>query len=134
MAPFVFVVITVNPVSKLDAYPLPHVEDLFTALSGGQLSYQQLLLDDESKKFTTINTTRGLFQYQRLPFGILSAPTTFQRTMDSLLQGLPNVLDGILVTGVNEDNHLCNLDRVMDHLESAGLTLKQSNCVYDRIS
>ena len=131
--------VTVNAVSKLDAYPLPHVEDLFTALSGGQLfskldlshAYQQLLLD-ESKKFTTINTTRGLFQYQCLPFGISSAPTIFQRTIDSLLQGLPNVivyLDDILVTGVNKD-HLCNFNHVMDRLEPAGLTLKQSKCVF----
>ena len=29
--------VTVNAVSKLDAYPLPRVEDLSTALSGGQL-------------------------------------------------------------------------------------------------
>ena len=52
--------------------------------------------------------------------------------MDSLLQGLPNVivyLDNILVTGVNED-HFRNLNCVMDCLESAGLTLKQSKCVF----
>ena len=129
--------VTVNAESKLDAYPLPRV-DLFTALSGGQLfsnldlshDYQQLLLNDESKKFTTINTTRGLFQYECLPFGISSAPVILQRTMDSLLQGLSNVivyLDNILVTGINEDDHLYNLNR---HLELAGLTLKQSKCVF----
>ncbi len=82
--------VTVNAVSKLDSYPLPRVDDLFTAMSGGKLftkldlshAYQQLPLAEESKKYTTINTTKGLFQYERLPFGISSAPAIFQRTMD----------------------------------------------------
>ena len=56
--------------------------------------------------------------------------------MDSLLQGLPNVivyLDNILVKGVNED-HLRNLNRVMDRLGSARLTLKESKCVLMTVS
>ena len=86
--------LTVNRASKLDSYPLPRIEDLFTAMTGGekftkldlQHAYQQLVLDDESKPYTVINTHKGLFQYNRLPFGISSAPAIFQRTMDSLMQ------------------------------------------------
>ena len=133
--------VTVNAVSKLDSYPLPRVEDLFTAMSGGKLftkldlshAYQQLLLDAESRKYTTINTTKGLFQYQRLTFGVSSAPAIFQRTMDSLLQDLPRVvvyLDDVLVTGVSEENHLENLNCVLERLEAAGVTLKESKCVF----
>ena len=70
--------ITVNAVAKLETYPLPKVEDLFAALSGGVLfskqdlshAYQQLALEEDSRKYTNINTTKGLFQYLRLPFGI----------------------------------------------------------------
>jgi hypothetical protein len=59
--------VTVNAVSKLDSYPLPRVEDLFAAMSGGVLftkldlshAYQQLLLENESKKYTTINTSKA---------------------------------------------------------------------------
>ena len=45
-------------------------------------AYQQLLLSKESKQFTTINTHKGLFRYNRLPYGISSAPGIYQRVMD----------------------------------------------------
>ena len=80
-----------------------------------------------------VYTTKGLFQFERLPFGVSAAPAIFQRIMESLLQDLPRVtvyLDDILVAGVNEEDHLANLDRVMARLESAGLTLKKSKCLF----
>ena len=92
-----------------------------------------LVVDEESKKYTTINKHRGLFQYNRLPFGISSVPAIFQRIMDSLLQGLPQVavyLDDILITGENDHEHLHNLDQVLEQLEKAGLRLKHSKCVF----
>ena len=77
--------LTVNRVSKLDRYPIPKIADLFTELSGGTTftkldmsqAYQQLELDDQSKSYAVINTHRGLFRYNRLPFGISSAPGIF---------------------------------------------------------
>ena len=132
--------VTINRALILDTYPLPRVEDLFSALSGGTVfskldlshAYLQLPLDDASKPYTTISTHKGLFQYERLPFGIASAPSIFQRTMESLLSGLPDVcvyIDDILVSGTTED-HLHNLDSVLTRLESAGLTLKKSKCTF----
>ena len=69
---------------------------IFAALSGGQafstldLSHAYLQVED-CKKFLTINTHKGLFMFNRLPFGVASAPAIFQRIMDSLLQGLSGV-------------------------------------------
>ena len=68
-----------------------------------------MLLSDSSKKYTTINTTKGLFEYKRLPFGISSAPA---------------ILPGVIVYLDN------NLDKVMDCLKSAGVTLKQPKCIF----
>ena len=62
-----------------------------------------------------------------------SAPAIFQRTMDSLLQGIPHVaayLDDILITGEDDQEHLRNLDAVLCRLETAGLRLKQSKCAF----
>ena len=62
---------TANQVSKLDCYPIPKIEDLFSQLAGGKSftkldlsqDYQQICLDVESKPYVTINTHKGLFQY-----------------------------------------------------------------------
>lgn len=133
--------ITVNKASTLDKYPIPKIDDLFATLAGGKTftkldmshAYQQLLLDEESKQYVTINTHKGLFQYNRLPFGVSSAPAIFQRTMDSLLQGIPHVavyLDDILITGKTNDEHLKNLDEVLRRFDQAGLRLKCEKCVF----
>lgn len=51
----------------------------------------KLPLSDESKQYVVINTHKGLFQYNRLPFGVSSAPAIFQRFMEALLQGIKGV-------------------------------------------
>ena len=133
--------LTVNKVSKLEKYPIPKIADLFTHLSGGtsftkldlSQAYQQVELDDESKPYTVINTHRGLFKYNRLPFGISSAPGIFQRTMESVLSRIPHVivyLDDILITGKSETEHLKNLQLVLQRLETAGLHLKKKKCEF----
>ena len=79
-------------------------------------AYQQMLLDEESAKLVTINTHQGLYECNRLPFGIASALAVFQRAMDTILQGIPHVacyLDDILVTGESEDQHLQHLEEVL---------------------
>ena len=96
-------------------------------------AYLQLCLDNKSKALVTINTHCGLFEYNRLSFGVCTVPGIFQRTIDSLLQGISNVctyLDDIIVTGRNEEGHLQNLSAVLSKLQEAGLRLKKSKCYF----
>ena len=68
--------LTVNKVSKLDGYPIPKLDDLYTKLAGGQTfteldlshAYEQMLVDEDSREFLTINTHKGLYRYNRLPY------------------------------------------------------------------
>ena len=133
--------VTINQASKVDPYPLPRVEELFAALSGGKYftkldlahAYLQLPLDEEAQQLCTINTHKGLFRYHRLPFGVSSAPAIFQRCMDSLMQGLKNVfvyIDDILVAGSSVEEHLETLQKVMERLTAANLRLKKSKCFF----
>ena len=50
-------------------------------------AYLQMEVEDESK--TILH--HGLYQYQRLPYGVTPAPVMWQRVMDQVLQGLTRV-------------------------------------------
>ena len=115
---------------------MPKVEDIFASLAGGKRftkldlkdAYLQMVMDEESKKLLTINTHKGLFRYNRMVFGIASAPALWQRAMGQLLQGLKGchcMLDDMIVTGATEAEHLTNLRAVLDRLQAYGLKLNK---------
>ena len=133
--------VTINPVLDVDQYPLPKPGNIFATLSGGQRfttldlshAYNQLLLDEDSRKYFTINTHKGLYQYTRLLFGIASAPTVFQRTMDTILQGVDSTacyIDDIIVTGKSPEEHLANLEEVLKRLLRHGIHVKKAKCSF----
>ena len=61
---------------------------IYSTIGGGEKirklgmsqAYQQLKLNQDSKKYTTINMHKGLFQYNHLPFGVSSAPEILMPT------------------------------------------------------
>ncbi|KAG8174283.1 hypothetical protein JTE90_020770 [Oedothorax gibbosus] len=133
--------LTANIAIDPDQYPLPKADDIVASLAGGiQFSkldlkdaYNQLELDEASRKFTVINTHLGLFEYVRLPFGVSSAPAIFQRVMETLLKGIPGTavyLDDILVTGCTTETHLSSLKEVLTCLKDSGLKVKRDKCEF----
>ena len=132
---------TVNQSADLDQCPLPNAEDLCVTLAGGQVfskvdlshAYQQVELDEESQKYLTINTHKGLYCYKRLPFGVSSAPAIFQHIMDQLLQGVKFTvcrLDDILISGRSLEEHLKILEEVFRRLEEHGIRLNRTKCIF----
>ncbi|KAI7790217.1 hypothetical protein IRJ41_003016 [Triplophysa rosa] len=134
--------VTVNQAANTEVYPLPRIEENLATLSGGKwfskidlaAAYQQVLLDAESKKYTTINTHKELYVYNRLPFGISSAPSIFQRIMENLLSDLNVIvyLDDLLIVGKDEQEHLTNLCKVLQRLQDSGLRVKRSKCEWEQ--
>ena len=110
----------VNELIETDGYKLPSVQDLFTKLANeGQPkvfsvldlsgAFNQLLLDEESAKLLVINTHCGLLATKRLCFGVKTAPSIFQATMDKILSGVNNVvcfIDDVLIATDNVDQHI----------------------------
>ena len=130
---------SVNPHLKPIPPPNINVEDILSSLAGGQKfttldlaqAYNQMELETESKKLLTIITEKGLFQPNRLTYGITSAPALWQNTMQKVLTGLEGVmvyLDDIIVTGKDNREHLTNLKKVLTRLEANGLKLRKEKC------
>ena len=131
--------VTINQALAVEQYPLPKSEDLFATLAGGTVfskldlsqAYLQVQLDEKSTPYVTINTHQGLYHHKRLPFGIASAPALFQKLMDEVLRGIPDVfcyIDDILVSGKDEKSHLKSLEEVFRRLGKHGFRLKPEKC------
>ncbi|KFD46887.1 hypothetical protein M514_12245 [Trichuris suis] len=121
-------------------YPLPLPDDIFATLNGGRYfskidladAYLQVEVDEKSKELLTINTHRGLYRYNRLPFGVKSAPAIFQQIMDSMLSGIKGAvayLDDVIVVGRTEEEHRNNLDAVFKRIGEFGFRVRPEKCL-----
>ena len=133
--------ITLNKNLEINHYPLPRYEECFQAMKGGQKfskldlkqAFNQVPLDESSKNLTTMNTSKGLYRWKRLPFGIASSPGIFANIMDKVLQSLSGVAwyqDDIIITGPNDQKHIDNLKAVLERLDKYGLTVCEAKCEF----
>ena len=132
--------VSINRVLLDNPYPLPDTEDVFATLGGGTVfskidlsnAYQQMELTADSQHYLTVNTHKGLYAYQRLTYGIASAPAIFQSTIEQILQGMDKVrcrIDDILIR-TEPHEHLQVLDEVLTRLEKHGILAKRSKCEF----
>ncbi|KAL0819744.1 hypothetical protein ABMA28_007792 [Loxostege sticticalis] len=130
-----------NRKTKKDHYPLPRVEDQLDGLSGNTLftsldlasGYYQIPISEESRHKTAFVTPDGQFEYNRMPFGLVNAPSVFQRTINKILQEAKIkyaivYMDDILIPSKNFSEGLQRLEEVLKLLQTGGLTLKLSKC------
>lgn len=86
-------------------------------------------MNEESLKLLTINTHRGWFVLNHLPFGIAFAPAIFQLVLDSMLRGIPRVtcfLDDVLFTGKTQERQLQSLTEVLKTFAKRGVIINKS--------
>ena len=132
-----------NAKTKMDVFPLPHIDDTLDLLSQTKFfttldlasGYWQVQMDSNSQEKTAFVTHSGLYEFCVMPFGLCNAPSTFQRLMEAVLSGLAReccmvYIDDILVTGREFEDHLSNLRKVLERLRSAGLKLKPQKCFF----
>ncbi|XP_044180075.1 uncharacterized protein K02A2.6-like [Acropora millepora] len=126
--------------------PKPKLEDIvqqFPKLFDGKLGTikgftaelkvkENVVLDEKSQPYVTITTHLGLYRYTRLPFGVAAAPAIFQQIIDKMLDGLSQtggILDDLIVTGENDEQHARNLYKTLKKFEESGAKFKKSKCV-----
>ena len=110
----------VNTVSKTDAYPVARIEDCIDRIGQAQYvskldllkGYWQVPLTERARDISAFVTHNALYRCHILPFGMKNALATFQRLMNSVTQGLDNVvtyIDDVVVYSESWQSHLEHL-------------------------
>jgi hypothetical protein len=104
----------------------------FTTLDAN-CGYWQIDVNEADREKTAFTSHKGLFQFKRIPFGLMTAPATFQGAIDIVLssvrlQYVPNNLDDIVIYSPTFDQHLKNFSRVLTMLRNSGVSLKCAKC------
>ena len=131
----------INACTYNDSYPLPNIEATIDALNGVawfctidlRAGYHNIPVAEEDRDKTAIITRRGLFRYRRMPFGLSSAPGTFQRLMDLVFSGLNFYsvlvyLDDLVVFGPSVATLIERLEEVLRRLRDANLKINTRKC------
>ncbi|MCP4476089.1 MAG: RNA-directed DNA polymerase, partial [Gammaproteobacteria bacterium] len=143
----------VNEVTKSFQHPLPRMDDILEkiGISLGRstspyesrpcvstfdlkMGYHQLRIRDEDAHKTAFRMHRGLYEYTRLPMGLKTAGSFFQKLMNKVFNGVLDdgiycYLDDICVATSTFEEHLVKLITVLSHLREALLKLKPKKCV-----
>ena len=114
-----------NKITTPDPFPIPRIDDLIDELSNATYltkidlnkGFLQIPVLERDKPKTAFQTLWGKFEFDCMPFGLMNAPATFQRSMDEVLQGLEPFsscyIDDVIVYSVSWDDHICQLRQVL---------------------
>jgi hypothetical protein len=124
-----------------DAFPLPRIDESLEAMSGACLfssldlahGYFQVTMHPESVTKTAFRVPWGLYEFTRMPQGLMNSPSTFQRIMEMIfgdlnLSELILYLDDLLVFSKTLPEHLDRLEKVFQRLQQHGLKLNAAKC------
>ncbi|XP_028301871.1 uncharacterized protein LOC114462925 [Gouania willdenowi] len=130
-----------NALTHKDACPLPRIEEALTELKSARWystldlasGYWQVEMHPLDREKTAFTTPFGLYEFNRMPFGLCNAPATFQRLMQRCLGNLVNdslliYLDDVIVFSPDFSSHLRHLEEVFQCLHNHGLKLQPAKC------
>lgn len=134
---------TLNRNTKSDPFPIPRFEAVIQRLSAAQFiskidlkkGYWQIEMHPESIPYTAFICEDGKFEFTRMPFGLKTAPSVFQRFVNTLLgrakgNFADGYLDDILVYSSTWEEHLDHLRFVLTQLQHANLTANIKKCSF----
>ena len=130
-----------NALEVKDTYPLPRMDAFLDLLGHAKVfstlncnsGYWQIPIASDDQDKTTFNCHAGTYRFTRMPFGLCNAPATFQRVIDILLMRYRwktclVYIDYIIIFSKNMEDHLCQVDEILQVLRDVGGTLRLAKC------
>jgi hypothetical protein len=125
-----------NKSSLKDNYSLPKMDHVLEKVVGANImsmidgfsGYNQISMNEQDKEKTTFTTPWGKFMYDKMPFGLMNAGSTFQRTMDIDFIGerdkfIVIYLDDLMVFSKSDEENLVHLKQTFKKCRRFGLPL-----------
>ena len=130
-----------NKACLKDSFPLPRIDQLVNLTAGHKLltfmddfsGYNQIVMDENDQEKTSFITSKRLFCYKVLPFGLKNAGATYQRLMnrmfhDQIGRNVEVYVDDMLVKSEEEESHLDDLGETFKTLRKYQMKLNPSKC------
>lgn len=132
-----------NKITVPMSFPLPHLETVFDAIGETKAQYftnldfrsafWQVEMSPCSQHKAAFITQDGVYEWKRMPFGLMNSPISFQTLMSGVLREMNfrSVLvyiDDVLIFSKDFSTHLRDIAQVFSKLREAGLTLQPSKC------
>ena len=132
-----------NQVTQNDSHPLPNIADILDSLGNAKYfstldlrnGYWQISIDPKDRPKSAFVTSSGLFEFNRMSFGLTTAPATFQRAMEIVLAGLNFdsclcYLDDVICFGRSMQEHNNRLQAVLERFREHNLRVKLCKCQF----
>ena len=116
-----------------DSYPLTRMDACLDSLGDSayfttldaNCGYWQLDVHKPHRQKTALVFHRGVFEYNRIPLGLCTAPASFQRTVDIVLSGFRLktclvYLEDVIVFSKTLSQHLDHVAEVIKALQETG--------------
>jgi hypothetical protein len=132
-----------NNITYKDKFPLPKTADCIRAMSDSVFlstadlssSFFQVPLDPRDRDKTAFVTRKSQYRFTVMPQGAVNSPSVFCRLMSLVLKGLTWIsclvyVDDTIIVGRSFEEHVANLEVVLDRFRQAKLKLRPEKCQF----
>ena len=136
-----------NALTKKDAFPLPRLDLMLHKSTNAKVfskidlasGFHQIAVHRPHRELTAFILPEpvdghALWEWNVMPFGLVNAPPTFQRAMNTALRGCEQFaavyIDDIFVYSNSLDDHLSHLASVFEKLQAQSYHVRLSKCEF----